>query len=102
MKNYRIAFIIVLVANLILAAVLAGFWWRSQHRAAQKSAVTPASNPAPQQEMNNPPAPPSVGGDAALSHPTFTRTPAIDWCEVRSSPTEGPEGHHSHNGDGRD
>ena len=58
MKNYRIAFIIVLVANLVLVGVLAGFWWRSHHPATQKSAVTPASNPAPQQEMNNPPEPP--------------------------------------------
>ncbi|MGB2678161.1 MAG: efflux RND transporter periplasmic adaptor subunit [Candidatus Acidiferrum sp.] len=67
MKNYRIAFIIVLVANLILAAALAGFWWRSQHRAAQNSAAPPASNPAPQQEMNNPPAPPQASAETPLS-----------------------------------
>jgi Cu(I)/Ag(I) efflux system membrane fusion protein/cobalt-zinc-cadmium efflux system membrane fusion protein len=67
MKNYRIAFIIALVANLILAVVLAGFWWRSHHPATPKSAATPASNPAPQPEMNNAPAPPQVSAETPLS-----------------------------------
>jgi RND family efflux transporter MFP subunit len=58
MKNYRIAFIIVLVANLVLVGVLAGFWWRSHHPATQKNADTPASNPVPQQEMSTSVVPP--------------------------------------------
>jgi len=67
MKNYRIAFIIALVANLALAAVLAGFWWRSHHPATAKSAATPASNPAPQQELNKASAPPQVPAETPLS-----------------------------------
>jgi len=67
MKNYRIAFIIVLVANLVLIVVLAGFWWRTDHRAAQKSAATPASNPAPEQESNNPAAALQAPAETPLS-----------------------------------
>jgi len=52
MKNYRIAFIIVLIANLVLVGVLTGFWWRSHHPVETKTAATPASIPAPQQETN--------------------------------------------------
>ncbi len=51
MKNYRTAFILVLVANLVLVGVLAGFWWRSHRPAGTKTASTPASSPGPQQEM---------------------------------------------------
>ncbi len=52
MKNYRTAFISVVVANLVLVGVLAGFWWQSHHPVATKTAATPASNPAPQQETS--------------------------------------------------
>ena len=65
MKNYRIAFIIVLVANLVLVGVLAGFWWRSHHPVETKNAATPASNPVPQQEMNT----------SAVSPPPPAETP---------------------------
>lgn len=59
MKNYRVAFLIVLVANLVLVGVLAGFWWRSHHPAVAKTAAaTPASTPAPQQEISPSGAPP--------------------------------------------
>ena len=52
MKNYRTAFILVLVANLVLVGVLAGFWWRSHRPVGTKTASTPASSPGPQQEMS--------------------------------------------------
>ncbi len=52
MRNYRTAFIIVLVTNLILIGVLAGFWWRAHHPAETKTAATPATIPVAQQEMN--------------------------------------------------
>jgi RND family efflux transporter MFP subunit len=58
MKNYRTAFIIVLVANLVLVGVLAGFWWHSHHSAEPRTAATPASFPTPQQELDTPAAPP--------------------------------------------
>jgi Cu(I)/Ag(I) efflux system membrane fusion protein/cobalt-zinc-cadmium efflux system membrane fusion protein len=58
MKNYRTAFIIVVVANLTLAGVLAGFWWRSHHPAGTKTAATSASNPVLQQETSTSAVPP--------------------------------------------
>jgi RND family efflux transporter MFP subunit len=58
MKNYRTAFIIVLVANLALVGVLAGFWWRSRHPVGTKIAAIPTSNPVPQQEMSTSAVPP--------------------------------------------
>jgi RND family efflux transporter MFP subunit len=52
MKNYRTAFILVLVANLVLVGVLAGFWWRSsRHSLGTKITVAPPSIPAPEQEI---------------------------------------------------
>jgi len=58
MKNYRIAFIIVLVANLALIGVLAGFWWRSHHSLGTETATAPASTPAAQLEAATSAAPP--------------------------------------------
>jgi Cu(I)/Ag(I) efflux system membrane fusion protein/cobalt-zinc-cadmium efflux system membrane fusion protein len=58
MKNYRTAFIIVLVANLVLVGVLAGFWWWSHRPVGTRTAAVPASYPAPQQEVNTPTVPP--------------------------------------------
>ena len=52
MKNYRTAFILVLVANLVLVGVLAGIWWRSHRPVGTKTVSTPASSPGPQQEMS--------------------------------------------------
>lgn len=66
MKNYRTAFIIVLVANLVLIGALAGFWYRSHHPAATKTATT-ASSPAPPQEMNPSAVPTPLSADTPLS-----------------------------------
>jgi hypothetical protein len=62
MKNYRTAFIAVLVANLALVGVLSGFWWRSHHRVENKTAAAPASIAAPQQQIgpSTVPQPPSA------------------------------------------
>jgi RND family efflux transporter MFP subunit len=56
MKNYRTAFIIVLVANLALVGVIVGFWWRSHRPVGTRTAATAASpsHPAPQQEISTP------------------------------------------------
>lgn len=67
MKNYRIAFIIVLVANLVLVGVLAGLWWRSQHSVETKAAATPTSNPALQQEISTSVVPPPPSAETPLS-----------------------------------
>src|SRR6516165_1701415 len=60
MKNYRTAFIIVLVANLILVGVLAGFWWWSRRPVGTRTAGAPASYPASQQVSTPTVPPPSV------------------------------------------
>jgi Cu(I)/Ag(I) efflux system membrane fusion protein/cobalt-zinc-cadmium efflux system membrane fusion protein len=67
MKNYRTAFIIVLVANLVLVGALTGFWWRSHHPVGTKTAVKPASNPVPQQEMSTSVVPPPPSTETPLS-----------------------------------
>jgi Cu(I)/Ag(I) efflux system membrane fusion protein/cobalt-zinc-cadmium efflux system membrane fusion protein len=66
MKNYRAAFLVALVANFVLAGVFAGFWWHSHHPAATKTAATPASTPAPQQEIS-PSATPQPSAETPLS-----------------------------------
>jgi RND family efflux transporter MFP subunit len=66
MKDYRTAFIIVLVANLVLIGALAGFWYRSHHPAGIKTAKT-ASSPAPPQEMTPSAAPPPATVETPLS-----------------------------------
>src|SRR5690348_5273463 len=58
MKNYRTAFILVLVANLVLVGVLAGFWWRSRRSVETKTASKHTSSPGPQQEMSASAVPP--------------------------------------------
>lgn len=54
MKNYRTAFILLLVANLALVGVLAGFWWWSHRPVGTRPSAVPASSPAPQQEVSAP------------------------------------------------
>ena len=58
MKNYRTPFLIVLLANLVLIAVLAGFWRRSHRPAATNTAAASASTPAPKQDITTPSTPP--------------------------------------------
>lgn len=54
MKNYRTAFVLLLVANLALVGVLAGFWWWSHRPVGTRTAAVPASYPAPQPEVSTP------------------------------------------------
>jgi len=58
MKNYRTPFHIVLIANLVLIAGFAGFWWRSHHSLATITSAAPASTPAPKQDVSTPSTPP--------------------------------------------
>jgi Cu(I)/Ag(I) efflux system membrane fusion protein/cobalt-zinc-cadmium efflux system membrane fusion protein len=53
-KNYRTAFILLLVANLALVGVLAGFWWWSRRPVETRTSAAPASYPAPQPEVSTP------------------------------------------------
>src|SRR6266702_3183630 len=67
MKNYRTAFIIVVVANLVLVGVLAGFWWRSHHPGGTKTGGTSASNPVLPQETSSSAVPPPAPAETPLS-----------------------------------
>ena len=61
MKNYRTPFLVVLIANLVLIAAVAGIWWRSHHSVATNTAATPAPTPAAKQDASAPSAsPPSA------------------------------------------
>src|SRR5579864_679119 len=66
MKNYRTAFIIVLVTNVVLVGVLAGFWWWSHRPIGKHTAAVPTSYPAPQQEVSTPTVP-SPSAETPLS-----------------------------------
>ena len=55
MKNYRKAFIFVLVGNVTFIGVLAGFWWRSHHPNGTKTATAPAATPATPNRRQVPP-----------------------------------------------
>ncbi len=48
MRNYRKAFFLGLVANVVFIAVLAGIWWSVRRSAAKQHPDTPASNAATQ------------------------------------------------------
>jgi Cu(I)/Ag(I) efflux system membrane fusion protein/cobalt-zinc-cadmium efflux system membrane fusion protein len=65
MRNYRKAFFLGLVANVVFIGVLAGIWWSARRSAARQHAATPASNPATQ----------SVQSSSAGLAPPPTETP---------------------------
>jgi len=67
MKNYRTAFIIVVVANLVLVGVLAGCWWRSHHPGGTNTSGTSASNPVLPQETSTSAVPPPAPAGTPLS-----------------------------------
>lgn len=67
MKNYRTAFIIVVVANLVLVGALAGFWWRSHHPGGTKTGGTSPSNPVLPQETSTSAVPPPAPEETPLS-----------------------------------
>src|SRR5579859_3908234 len=66
MKNYRTAFIIVLVTNVVLVGVLAGFWWWSHRPVGKHTSAVPTSYPTPQQEVSTPTVP-SPSAETPLS-----------------------------------
>src|SRR6266851_5102694 len=48
MRNYRKAFFLALVGNIVFAGALAGIWWSARRRGATQHPATPASNRATQ------------------------------------------------------
>jgi len=64
MRNYRKAFFVGLVANVVFIGVLAGIWWSTRRAATRQQAATSASNPAMQ------PAQASSGGSAPPTRET--------------------------------
>ena len=47
MRNYRNAFLLALVGNLVFIGILATFWWRSMHHPQAAEAVQPAVTNSP-------------------------------------------------------
>jgi RND family efflux transporter MFP subunit len=48
MRNYRKAFLLAIVGNVVLIGVLAGIWWTARRAATKQPATTPAASPATQ------------------------------------------------------
>jgi RND family efflux transporter MFP subunit len=65
MRNYRNAFLMAVAGNLVLIAILGGFWWRS-HRIAPR----PYSSPAPSNGAGS-----QVVGSTDMPAPAQTETP---------------------------
>ncbi len=61
MRNYRNAFFLALIVNIIFVGVLAGWWWSSRRHSGSRQAAEPAGSssaqPAPNSAANTAPAP---------------------------------------------
>ena len=53
MRNYRKAFFLGLIGNVVLIGVLAGIWWSTRRSAAKQHPATPVSNPVTQPVQNS-------------------------------------------------
>lgn len=53
MRNYRTAFFLAVVANVVFIGALAGIWWSARRSAARQHPATPASNSATQPVQSN-------------------------------------------------
>ncbi len=53
MRNYRKAFFLGLIGNVVLIGVLAGIWWSARRSAAKQHPATPVSNPVTQPVQNS-------------------------------------------------
>jgi membrane fusion protein, copper/silver efflux system len=91
MKNYRKAFILAAVGNLILLGVLAAIWWHRGHamldiaRAADFSVAS-----TPQQLDNNPASPPPAAAATPLApiqlSPERLQSIGVQYAEVKRKP----------------
>lgn len=64
MKNYRNAFVVALIGNVALAAILGAWWWRAKRNGVQPQPVMAAGNPREATQAKNEP-----GGAAAAEAP---------------------------------
>jgi Cu(I)/Ag(I) efflux system membrane fusion protein/cobalt-zinc-cadmium efflux system membrane fusion protein len=53
MRNYRKAFFLGLIVNVVLIGVVAGIWWSARRSAAKQHPATPVSNPVTQPVQNS-------------------------------------------------
>ena len=53
MRNYRKAFVLGLIVNVVLIGVLAGIWWSARRSAAKQHPATHVSNPVTQPVQNS-------------------------------------------------
>jgi len=59
MRNYRKAFFVALVGNLVFIGALAGVWWTARRSATNQQPAVPASNPAAESvQCSSPSSPP--------------------------------------------
>jgi RND family efflux transporter MFP subunit len=58
MRNYRKAFLLALVGNVVLVGALAGIWWAARRSAASQHLAAPASTPITQTAQSSPPGSP--------------------------------------------
>ena len=66
MRNYRNAFLLALVGNLALLAVLGGLWWREKQHPKTEAAMPPASTESAQSSPNGWDGPAMAPREAAL------------------------------------
>lgn len=58
MRNYRKAFFVALVGNLVFIGALAGVWWTARRSATNQQPAVPASNPAAESVQRSSPSSP--------------------------------------------
>jgi RND family efflux transporter MFP subunit len=66
MRNYRNAFVIVLVANIVIIGGVLGFWWNARRSAKNQNPPALASSPATQPTQANSPSLPSPPNETPL------------------------------------
>ena len=66
MRNYRTAFLLALVGNLVFIGILAPFWWRSMHHPQAGKAMQPVANVATSSPPSTPEPPAMASQEAAL------------------------------------
>jgi RND family efflux transporter MFP subunit len=66
MKTYRLGFLLALIGNIVLAAVLIGLWWHYHPARPMSIAETKAPNPAASDSMTSSNGPPAASIEAPL------------------------------------
>jgi Cu(I)/Ag(I) efflux system membrane fusion protein/cobalt-zinc-cadmium efflux system membrane fusion protein len=66
MRNYRNAFVLALVANLVIIGGVLGFWWNARRSAKNQNPSVVASNPATEPAQGNSPGLPPAPNETPL------------------------------------